>query len=143
MLYLAEVSHNKLTQTSQFRLLAKQQNEYTWALISASQSVEAALVATDAGLVLLELSDTSAVLSVQDAKPWILDIVRDYLGCGVTPLDLREEADRAEQWRQTLTLQSQELGRRSLELEARMGQIKALEEQLKHKLQAIEAESST
>ncbi len=143
MLYLAEVSHNKLTETSQFRLLAKQQNEYTWALLSHSRPVESDRVAAEAGLVLVELSEANQVLNVQDAKPWILDVVRDYLSCGVTPMDLRDEADRAEQWRQTLTLQSQELGRRSLELEARMGQIQELEEQLKHKLRALETESSS
>jgi hypothetical protein len=49
----------------------------------------------------------------------------------MTPAQLRQEAERAESWRQSLTLQNQDLARRSLELEARREQIQALEESLK------------
>jgi hypothetical protein len=44
---------------------------------------------------------------------------------------LAHEANRLEQWKQSLTLQNQELSRRSLELEIRRDQLQALEAALK------------
>jgi dsDNA-specific endonuclease/ATPase MutS2 len=46
---------------------------------------------------------------------------------------------RAEQWRQSLTLKSQELGRRALEMEARRDQIQELEENLKQEKEKLES----
>jgi hypothetical protein len=82
-------------------------------------------------LVLVELSSTGDIERIEEATGWILHLVETYLTTGITPQFLREEADRAEQWRQSLTLQNQEIARRSLELEARREQIQALEESLK------------
>jgi len=61
----------------------------------------------------------------------VLKLVQTYLTSGMTVEFLQQEAERAEKWRQNLTLQNQELARRSLELEARREQIQALEESLK------------
>jgi hypothetical protein len=49
----------------------------------------------------------------------------------MTPELLQQEVERAEHWRQSLTLQNQDLARRSLELEARREQIQSLEESMK------------
>jgi predicted RNase H-like nuclease (RuvC/YqgF family) len=68
-----------------------------------------------------------------------LDLVEQYLSAGVTPTFLQEEAERTEQWRQDLTLQSQDLTRRHLEMEARREQIQTLEEDLKREKQQLEA----
>jgi uncharacterized protein (DUF3084 family) len=69
----------------------------------------------------------------------VLDLVQQYLSVGVTPTFLQEEAERTEQWRQDLTLQSQDLTRRHLEMEARREQIQTLEEDLKREKQQLEA----
>ena len=92
-------------------------------------------------LVLVELSTTHQVLSIQDAKDWVLELVGTYLINGITPAYLQQETERAEQWRQSLTLQSQELDRRTLELEARREQIQALEEDLKREKKQFELQS--
>lgn len=139
-MYLAQVSHHPQTQAPQLKLLAQKQSDYTWVLMPETSLVEISepSLLTDQGLVLVELSDDQQVQTLQDAIPWLLDLIREYLGIGVTPTFLRQETERAEEWRKTLTLQSQELGRRTLELEARLGQIQELEEQLKQKLQGNE-----
>ena len=60
-----------------------------------------------------------------------MELIQNYLTTGISPEFLRQEAERAEDWRQNLTLQNQDLARRTLELEARREQIQALEEALK------------
>lgn len=133
MLYLADVSHTPSSQTLYLRLLAQQRSEHTWYTLPEPEALEICPAAApeQTGLVLVTLSDDRQQATVQDATPWLLEVVRNYLSSGVTADFLQQEAERAEQWRQALTLQSQELGRRTLELEARMGQIQELEEKIK------------
>ncbi|MDX2228765.1 MAG: hypothetical protein NW220_03960 [Leptolyngbyaceae cyanobacterium bins.349] len=89
-------------------------------------------------LVLATLSETGQVMQVESANSWLLDIIQTFLRNGITPAFLQEESERAEQWRQTLTLQSQDLDRRALELEARREQIEQLEETLKREKKQME-----
>jgi len=56
---------------------------------------------------------------------------------------LQQEVERAEQWRQSLTIQNQDLARRSLELEARREQIQALEESLKRERNGYQKDSDS
>jgi len=60
------------------------------------------------------------------------------LTSGITPEFLREEADRAERWRHKLTLESQDIARGKLELEARLEQIQGLSESLKQQEKELE-----
>lgn len=133
MLYLAQVHKNKFLDQHQLRLLARQEADNYWAMIP-----EDAFILLGKGnsineklLVLVELSPTGDIERLEEATNWVLDLVQNYLTTGITPEFLQDEAERAEQWRQSLTLQNQELARRSLELEARREQIQALEESLK------------
>lgn len=133
MLYLAQVHKNKFLDQHQLRLLARQEADDYWAMIP-----EDAFILLGKGnsineklLVLVELSPTGDIERLEEATNWVLDLVQNYLTTGITPEFLQDEAERAEQWRQSLTLQNQELARRSLELEARREQIQALEESLK------------
>ncbi|MDJ0615432.1 MAG: hypothetical protein QNJ63_01590 [Calothrix sp. MO_192.B10] len=161
MLYLAQVHKNEFLARYQLRLLARQEAEYFWVIIpedtfillgnkanasevkggSISQS-EILIVAHSRSdripfrliekmLVLVELSDTGEIEWVEEATNWVMNLVSNYLTTGITPDFLRQEKEQAEQWRQELTLQSQDLARRSLELEARREQIQSLEEQIK------------
>jgi hypothetical protein len=82
-------------------------------------------------LVLVELSTTGEIEWVEEATNWVLNLVQTFLTTGITPDILRQEAEKAEKWRQDLTLQSQDLARRRLELEARREQIESLEETIK------------
>ena len=140
MLYLAQVQKQGLLGKLGLRLLARQESEYTWTLIvekSVIPEVEASVGNTtlmplsEGLLVLVELSPTGEIEELQNATNWVLELVKIYLTNGITPSFLQQETERAEQWRQTLSLQSQELARRALEVEARREQIQALEESLR------------
>lgn len=140
MLHLAQVQKQKLSGKLILRLLAFQEAEYTWSTIAEEKVVPPAEVIINANLaeqlsegllVLVELSPTGEIKRLENATNWVLSLVKTYLTSGITPDALQQEAERAEQWRQTLTLQTQELARRSLEVEARREQIQALEESLK------------
>ncbi|MFN6567414.1 hypothetical protein [Dendronalium sp. ChiSLP03b] len=133
MLYLAQVHKNEFLDQYQLRLLARQEADNVWAIIP-----EEAFILLGKGntmseklLVLVELSPTGDIERLEEATDWVLRLVQAYLSTGITPDFLHQEAERAEQWRQSLTLQNQDLARRSLELEARREQIQALEESIK------------
>ena len=140
MLYLAQVQKQGLLGKLGLRLLARQESEYTWTLIvekSVIPELEASvgnttlLPLSEGLLVLVELSPSGEIEELQNATNWVLELVKIYLTNGITPSFLQQETERAEQWRQTLSLQSQELARRALEVEARREQIQALEESLR------------
>ena len=133
MLYLAQVQKQKLSGQVELHLLAHQQTTYKWEVDEQEKliSVAEAIAFPEGVLVLIELSPQGEMLSLQDATNWVLDLVKTYLTSGVTPEFLKAETERSEQWRQSLTLQNQDLSRRSLEVEARREQIQALEESFK------------
>lgn len=136
MLHLAQVQNKENGGGVELRLLARQHSENSWAVINPDNVPYTNSNSLQEGmLVLIELSDQREVLSVQNAKDWVLDLVQQYLTIGVSPNFLKEEAERAEQWRQKLTLESQDLTRRHLEMEARREQIQTLEEDLKRQLE--------
>jgi hypothetical protein len=140
MLHLAQVTQKDPGGKVKLQLLAQQKAEHAWAVMAEedtclwcdSQEYQ------EGALVLLELSPTKQVQQINDATGWVLEMMEQYLSMGITPAILQEEVQRAEQWRQSLTLQSQELGRRALEMEARRDQIQELEENLKVEKQKLE-----
>ncbi len=126
--------------SSSFLLIAAQSSDDMWDLVTARSIVKSDRAAAyfPNSWVLIALSDRQEVIQVDDAKPWLLNVIKTYLSLGVTPEFLHQETERAEQWRQSLTLQSQELDRRALELEARREQLQALEAELKREKQELE-----
>lgn len=136
MLHLAQVQNKENGGGVELRLLARQHSENSWAVINPESVPYTNGNSLQEGvLVLIELSEQREVLSLQNAKDWVLDLVQQYLTIGVSPNFLKEEAERAEQWRQKLTLDSQDLTRRHLEMEARREQIQTLEEDLKRQME--------
>jgi hypothetical protein len=141
MLCLAQVETNPSADSAELRIIARQRSEYAWA-IANDQDTLTGVKATQypqGSLVLITLSDTREVIEISDVKDWVLDIIRTLLITGITPQFLQEEFERTEQWRQTLTLQSQDLDRRALELEARREQLEQLEETLKREKKQLES----
>jgi hypothetical protein len=144
MLYLAQVDIDKnALGLSSFLLIAVQESEEVWGLADAGG--KGSKLQSDrpfdhlpGAWVIVKTNDRKEILQVDDAKPWIISLIQSYLTFGVTPEFLRKETERAEQWRQSLTLQSQELDRRALELEARREQLQALEADLKQERQDLE-----
>jgi hypothetical protein len=133
MLYLAQVHKNDFLDQCQLRLLARQESENFWLTISEETLI---LLGNDNTisnklLVLVELSPTGEIETIEDATDWVINLVQIYISTGITPEFLKQEAEKMENWQQNLTLQNQDLARRSLELEARREQIEALEESLK------------
>ena len=149
MLHLAQVQKQELSGKLALRLLAFQEAEYTWVVITEENIIPPAEVMllgapakalSEGLLVLVELSPTGQIESIQNAASWVLELVQTYLTSGITPTFLQQEAERTEQWRQILTLQNQELSRRSLEVEARREQIQALEESIKREKEGHQQE---
>lgn len=141
MWHLAQVKNKDLEGKAQLQLLAQQKAEYAWTVIAEEIndfSLDDSNSYPEGALVLVELSPTRQIQKVQDALPWVLEVIEQYLSTGLTPAILQEEVQRAEQWRQSLTLKSQELQRRALEMEARREQIQELEEKLKQEKEKLE-----
>ena len=157
MLNLAQVKKNENTGELELRLLARQKSETCWELIDPENvplteklsllaeqgtipyDIAQNAISTNEGfLVLVDLSENQEILNIQLATDWVLNVIEQYLSTGVTPSFLKEEAERTEQWRQDLTLQSQNLTRQRLEMEARREQIEMLEEELQQREKELE-----
>lgn len=133
MWHLAQVKKSDPEGKAHLQILAHQRAEYAWT-VTVEEGADLCLDSNgypEGALLLVELSAAKQVQKIQDATPWILELIEQYLAAGITPTILQEEVQRAEQWRQSLTLKSQELQRRTLEIEARREQIQELEENLK------------
>ncbi|MGP1373495.1 MAG: hypothetical protein ACTS3T_11760 [Almyronema sp.] len=137
MQHLARVLKKAFIGGAELELLARQTSAYTWELMpEASLLKTAKMIAFNEGALIL-VKVTSAVdqeldiADVKDATEWVLDLVAHYLTKGLSPEALAQEIERAEQWRQSLTLQNQEVSRRSLETLARRDEIQELEKKLK------------
>jgi hypothetical protein len=142
MLYLAKVSKHEETGELFLELLARQKSEHHWVVAPTQDSVTVPLNRTDYNLntlVLADLARDRSIQSIEDATDWVLDIVKQYLVIGTAPEVLLNEAARAEEWRKELTLKTQDLARRALELETRRDQIQELENKLEAERQQLES----
>lgn len=141
MQYLAKVQKKVFLGGAELQLLAQQLDETAWELLPSERIVEtSSLIAFQEGnLVLVSLDALNQIEAVEDATPWVLNFVEQYLSLGVTHQALKQEIERAEQWRQSLTLKSQEVDRRALETAARRDEIQELERKLKLEQEQLEA----
>lgn len=140
MLHLVQVVKKGLLGKSVVRLLARERTDESWTLVPDGETLEIEVGNYGEGVLLvLDLNTKKQVVNLSDARDWVLKLVTQYLGQGITPDFLKREADRAEQWRQSLTLQSQDLARRTVELETRREQIQALEEKLKREKRLLQS----
>ncbi|MEG4940334.1 hypothetical protein [Microcoleus sp. F4-D5] len=151
MLYLALVQNQEILGEISLQLLACQNSDDTWALLSeecfltlpkdfAQNQINSATNVLNEGMLLLAIVDeNSQVVDIQSATDWVLELVEKYLTTGFTPDFFQKEAQKAENWRQSLTLQSQELSRRLIEVEARREQIQNLEIKLQQEKQLLKS----
>lgn len=142
MLHLARIHRKAFLGRAELHLLARQRSEYNWDIIADRETTVAADVGSlsEGTLILTDVSDSNQVDNIREATEWVLDMIEQYLTLGMTPAHLQEEMERAEQWRQSLTLQNQEVARRALETEARRDQIQELEENLKQEKENLSQE---
>ncbi len=144
MLYLAQVQKKEILGEISLQLLAGQNSDETWAILTEQTVLTvppdfAQNVLNEGVLVLVNILENGEVLNMRSANNWVLELVDKYLTTGFTPDFLQLEAQKAEDWRQSLTLQSQELSRRSIEVEARREQIQNLEAKLQQEKQLLES----
>ncbi|MDY6938114.1 MAG: hypothetical protein SWY16_10650 [Cyanobacteriota bacterium] len=145
MLHLAQVSKKGILGKTVLRLLAHERIDKSWVIPEEEDFIDApeANSYSDGVLVLVDIHPNRQIISLKEATDWVMKLVSQYLGEGITPSFLKQESHRVEQWRQSLTLQSQDLARRLVELETRREQIQALEDKLKREkrmLQSIKAQ---
>lgn len=134
MRYLAKVERAAFLGNAVLQLLARQLDHYLWENLPKEKTIETdiALGVGNGALILVDIEEeVFKVTAVEDAVPWITMLVEQFLSQGITPEFLAKEAERAEQWRQSLTLESQEVERRALETAARRDEIQELERNLK------------
>ncbi|MEC4804542.1 MAG: hypothetical protein SAJ12_07855 [Jaaginema sp. PMC 1079.18] len=143
MLHLAQVQQDTHNSGIILHLLAAQTGDEIWSVQDRdSLAIEAEKVANTAllsagRLVLVDLDESQQILSLQDATKWVLAILKK-LSTESGSESLGEEQAAIEQWRQELTLQSQDMTRRNLEIETRREQIQDLEKSLKEEKEQIE-----
>ena len=146
MLYLAQVQKKEISGEISLQLLACQNSDETWAMLFEETVLTLPPdcyqnVLNEGMLILADVGENSQVLNIQSATNWVLELVKKYLTTGFTPDFLQQEADKAEEWRQSLTLQSQELSRRLIEVEARREQIQTLEAKLQQEKQLLDSKN--
>jgi hypothetical protein len=144
MLYLAQVQKKEISGEISLQLLACQNYDETWAMLFQETVLTLPpdfdrIVLNEGMLVLADVGENSKILHIQAATNWVLELVKKYLTTGFTPDFLQQEAQKAEGWRQSLTLQSQELSRRFIEVEARREQIQNLEAKLQQEKELLES----
>lgn len=141
MQHLAKVYTKSSADGTQLQLLAINTHKQTWEPITPCRMVTTTqdIPFNEQALVLLEIDADKQITAAKDATEWVVDFVSEYLTLGLTPKDLEEELNRAEQWRQSLTLQSQEVRRRALETAARRDEIQNLEQRLKLERETLES----
>lgn len=133
MLYLAQVEIDPESAEIQLQVLARQESEYVWSVDNSQTLFLTKESSLDEGvLVLVEIGQEQQIISIQDAKEWILSILQQYLTKNaINPQFIETEQKKVEKWRQEITAQNLELNRRALEIETRREQLQELEQELK------------
>jgi small-conductance mechanosensitive channel len=108
----------------------------TYPMADAARVIEPTLHSGQ--LVILHLSDAGQVETLETPIPTILNLMKTENPSGFTPEIAQQEAARAEEWRQSLTLQTQELSRSRVEVETRRVQLQQIEESLKLERQELD-----
>ena len=133
MLHLAQVQINPDSEEIQLQVLARQESEYVWSVDNSKTlplNKESSLCA--GVLILVEMNREGQIVSIQDAKEWVLSILQQHLTKNaIDPQFIETEQSKVEKWRQEITAQNLELNRRALEIETRREQLQELEQELK------------
>lgn len=143
MLYLAEVQKKAGfigVGRPEFKLLACQRSEYSWTAINGDDLITAPDDASyNAGtLVMLEVNGNRQIQRHYEAGRTLTTILQTFSNLSRKSKTQEEEI---EQWKQSLTYQSQELNRRELEIESRQEQLEQAEadlEQLESQRQELQ-----
>jgi chromosome segregation ATPase len=134
MLYLAEVK--KQTQfigkpKTELKLLACQRNDQSWSAIPGEEIIaaEEATNFADGALVMANINNKQVQGTPEAASGQLVGLLQNFSRILGKAKDQEEEI---EQWKQSLTLQSQELSRWQMEMESRQEQLAKMEEEVAH-----------
>nr|WP_199305957.1 pilus motility taxis protein HmpF [Pseudanabaena sp. FACHB-2040] len=120
---------------AEFKLLACQRSEQSWTAVPGEESVPAPDDAANysAGtLVMVELNNNRQVQRHYEAGRPLVSILQNFSSLNKK---YKTQEEEIEQWKQSLTFQSQELNRREMEIETRQEQLEQAEADLE-KLEA-------
>ena len=140
MLYLAQVQVNSTSGEKRLQVLARQESEYVWELDNSETLLLTKESSLGSGvLVLVETDRQQQIISIQDAKEWILSVLQQHLTKNaINPQFIQTEQSKIEAWRQEITAQNLELNRRALEIETRREQLQELEQELKREREKLD-----
>ncbi len=141
MLYLAEVQKKSGVFGSgkaEFKLIACQRSEQNWSAVPNDDVIPAPDDATygSGALVMVELSGNRQIQRHYEAGRSLVSILQNFSSLGKK---FKTQEDEIEQWKQSLTFQSQALNQRELEIETRQEELEQAEADLE-KLQAEKEE---
>ncbi|MGC1528722.1 MAG: pilus motility taxis protein HmpF [Phormidesmis sp.] len=144
VLYLAETQRKSGFMGSgkaEFKLLAAQRSEHDWSSVPGEEIVAAPDDAPYAAgvLVLVDLANNRQIKRHEEASKTLVSVLQNFSGLSKK---FRSQGEEIEQWKESLTYQSQALNRREMELEARQEQIDQAEAELE-KLEAKKQEVET
>ena len=147
MLHLAQVKKNLATGDMEVEFLASLGTNNTWEVSRGTQLAPTSLplkndnLFVEGLLVLVEEGKNEEIISIKDAKDWVLDLVENYLAqTSITSEFVDREQQRVEQWRQEIALESQDLTCKRLEIETRRDELQNLEESLQQQREELELE---
>ena len=114
---------------TKLKLLACQRNDQSWSIISGLELItaEEASIFGEGALVTVQLGVNRQV----QGKPEIASsrIIGILQGFSRLLEKTKNQEDEIEQWKESLTIQSEELSRREIEMEARLEQLQQLEQE--------------
>ncbi len=147
MLYLAETQKKSGfigSGKAEFKLLACQRAEHDWSAVPGDEVVAAPDDATYGAdtLVMIELNSGRQVQRHQEAGRSLVSILQNFSGLSKK---FKTQGEEIEQWKESLTYQSQALNRREMEIEARQDQIDQAEAdltQVAEQQQAVETQQA-
>ncbi|MDJ0650068.1 MAG: hypothetical protein QNJ60_15360 [Xenococcaceae cyanobacterium MO_188.B19] len=140
MLYLAQVQKKSLSGETELQILAYETTDNIWQVDNSENLTLNLNISVQEGvLVLLEREQNGTIISITEAKEWILGILQQYLTKNAVDAQfITEEKEKIEQWRQEITSQNLELNRRFLEIETRREELQQLEQSLKSKAEELQ-----
>lgn len=132
MLHLALVQKKGFLGKPALSLLASQKPDNNWVVLTEEKMIECAQASSlNEGLLVLVDISPNRQLTLQEATNWLLEVIQQYLSGDMTSPVWQAEKEQAEEWRQSLTLQSQDLSRRAIEIEALREKNQELADELK------------
>ena len=134
MLYLAEIQKQKGgfigSAKAELKLLACQRADQSWNPVPKEEVIpaptEEVSKLNDGALVLADLNPNRQVQRIQEAGRPLVGILQNFS----RQLEKsKSQEEEIEQWKQSLTYQSQELNRRQMEMEASLEQLQQMQEE--------------